>query len=88
MSSEASFMQLDLDLEQWRQDIQTFADTTQQELNEITDQLSATLAGTKSTGTGTVRPMPQAAVAAEVNSEESSDDRLSKLKQALAKRIK
>lgn len=86
MSSEPLISRLDLDLEQWRQDVQTFADSTQQELNEITDQLSAMLAGSKPIGL--TNSLTQATDSSRSNSEETSDDRLSKLKQALANRIK
>ena len=45
-TSDAQF--IDVDLEQWRRDINTFASTTQGALDAIVDELSNALGGSKS----------------------------------------
>ena len=94
--------QLDLNLDQWRQDIKTFVAATKNELHEITDQLSSTMAGDAPSGPSTQKPSLQTlstetpSVSTSVPSARptvsegvgKADDRISRLKQQLAARTK
>ena len=87
MSNHESLPRLDLNVAQWRQDVQTFATSTEQELVEITDQLSELLAGPGDTSSSAGRPAANNSTS-ESKSEQKTDYRLSELKQRLASRIK
>lgn len=84
--------ELTIDVEQWRRDIQTFANTTKRALDAIAAELSIGCNGRpnspRSIGNGDTdnreRSMPSLETPAEKN---PGEDRLAKLKQQLAQRI-
>ena len=83
MSGNSFTPEFDLDLPQWRRDIRTFIDSTLNELSEISNQLSSEFAD----------PMVRRNRSVEQNSgsgtvESSGSDRLAKLKEKLAQKVK
>ena len=85
-------IELNIDVDQWRRDVQTFASTTKRVLDAIAAELSNDCA--KNVGEiqtiQRVRPNPESALpsSSSVNPKDSQgEDRLAKLKDQLAKRI-
>ena len=68
--------QIDLNVEQWRRDVNSFVATTMQELAEISDLLAS----------GVASPGQKKSNAANENHADGCDDRLAKLKLKLMKR--
>ena len=84
-------IELNIDVDQWRRDIQTFASTTKRVLDAIAAELSNDCAKNSGEPIQSVRTSPQTAVTHSLNVSQDetpgADDRLAKLKSQLAKRI-
>ena len=84
-TEEPNSKPLELNLAQWRSDIQTFAKATVAELQSITDQLSTKLANQKSEPDLSQDPLP---TPQSTSPQPQPDSRLSRLKEQLESRVK